>query len=306
METADKKITEATLETNRECSRDWAMWEETVLLGQRRHDGIRTHTEEWGKAMEQHGLRHLAHLALISGEFKESQALRERALAFARELPGGMRVPFELAALGDVMLRAGDGGGALRAYEELLQLPGVPERAALRHHARVRLAALRDLPPPCDAPPAPVAGNGLLVDVGGHRLYARCWSAPESVAGATVVFDSGLGDGWGQWRHVAPAVGAFAPAVAYSRAGLFPSEPGPLPRTCRRIASDLHTLLAHLGCSPPYVLVGHSVGSRNQRMFATLYPSEVATLLLLDGHDEQAPEDRERENAGLSEEERRR
>lgn len=34
--------------------------------------------------------------------------------------------------------------------------------------------------------------------------------------------------------------------------------------------------------SPPYVLIGHSIGGFNVRLFAGLYPNEVAGMVLVD------------------------
>jgi pimeloyl-ACP methyl ester carboxylesterase len=288
----------------RDYARERALWEESVDLGRRRFDGAQQRDETWGLRMEQHGVRQLAAVALAAGDVHRAREWRERALALARGLPGGARIPFELAALGETALRQGDAPAARRAFGELLPLAAGPEHAGLKHDALTRLGELDGTPAPPIPPPA-TDGNGLLIDVGGHRLYARCWGrlAP---GGATVVFESGLGDGWGQWRHLAPRVGAFARAVVYSRAGVFPSEPGALPRTFGRIAADLHALLAALACRPPYVLVGHSIGARAHRLYAARFPGEIAALVLLDGFDEQPAEDLEREHAALSDEERRR
>jgi pimeloyl-ACP methyl ester carboxylesterase len=287
----------------RDTVRDRAHWEESADLGRRRFDGTRQRDETWGMRLEQDALRHLAFLARAEGDLARARDYRERALALARALPGAARVPFELVALGDTKMLQGDERAARQAFEEVLTVAVESDHAGLRHQAASRLAALNgDVAPP---PPPAVGGNGLLLDVGGHRLYARCWRA-MAPGRPTVVFESGLGDAWGQWRYVAPKVAGFAGAVVYSRAGIFPSEPGPLPRTFSRIATDLRALLGCLGCRPPFVLVGHSVGARTQRMYAALFPREVSALVLLDGFDEQPPDERERENAALPEEERRR
>src|SRR5262249_13407844 len=65
------------------------------------------------------------------------------------------------------------------------------------------------------------------------------------------------------------------------RAGYGLSEPGPAPRTARQIASELHTLLQNANIPGPYVLVGHSIGGLNIRMFTELYPDEVAGLVFV-------------------------
>jgi pimeloyl-ACP methyl ester carboxylesterase len=45
---------------------------------------------------------------------------------------------------------------------------------------------------------------------------------------------------------------------------------------------DLHTLLAAARLPPPYVLVGHSFGGLNARLYASQYPDEVVGMVLID------------------------
>jgi len=78
----------------------------------------------------------------------------------------------------------------------------------------------------------------------------------------------------------------FAQTVSYDRAGLGQSEPGPKPRSAKQIATELHTALQNAGVKPPYVLVGHSMGGPYVRVFADLYPKEVAGMVLLDPSQE--------------------
>jgi pimeloyl-ACP methyl ester carboxylesterase len=54
------------------------------------------------------------------------------------------------------------------------------------------------------------------------------------------------------------------------------------------IVSDLHQLLHAASVSPPYVMVGHSIGGLYIRKYAELYPNEVVAIVLLDSaHEEQ-------------------
>src|SRR6476659_927956 len=107
--------------------------------------------------------------------------------------------------------------------------------------------------------PAP----GRLVDVGGYRLHLQCVGSGSP----TVVLESGLGGMSLDWSLVQAEIGQTTQVCAYDRAGMGWSEPGPQPRTPARIADDLHTLLTNAGIPGPYVLVGHSVGGKNVRMF---------------------------------------
>lgn len=124
-----------------------------------------------------------------------------------------------------------------------------------------------------------------LVDVGaGRRMNLYCTGKGP----VTVVMDSG-GGGWTlSWRYVQPLVSAFARACSYDRAGLGFSDIGPMPRTTNAIVDDLHALLHRAGIAPPYILVGHSMGALDVRLFADRYPKEVAGMVLVDPADENA------------------
>lgn len=123
-----------------------------------------------------------------------------------------------------------------------------------------------------------------MIDVGGLKLRAQIdGSAREGQP--TVVLVSALGDSLETWKLVQPAVAQFARVVAYDRAGLGQSEADATPPTPQRIANQLHALLQSAGLKPPYVLVGHSIGGPFIRMFAGLYPSEVAGLVYVDPSD---------------------
>jgi pimeloyl-ACP methyl ester carboxylesterase len=59
-----------------------------------------------------------------------------------------------------------------------------------------------------------------------------------------------------------------------------------MPRTSAQIASELHTALRAADEKPPYLLVGHSFGGYNVRVFNGKYPAEVAGLVLVDATQE--------------------
>ena len=134
------------------------------------------------------------------------------------------------------------------------------------------------------APTVALAGQTpQLVDIGTHRLAVL-----RAGAGApAVVFEAGLGDDLGDWERVWPAVAELTTVVAYTRSGLGRSEPGPQPHTARRAAAELHALLDRLHIPPPYVLVGRSYGGILVRLYTSLYPRDVAGLVIVDGSHEQ-------------------
>jgi pimeloyl-ACP methyl ester carboxylesterase len=117
------------------------------------------------------------------------------------------------------------------------------------------------------------------VDIGGCSLNMLVAGAGEPV----VVLEAGTGDTISSWSKVQPEVAKFTQVIAYDRAGLGMSDPATVtPRTTAQIARELHTALHELRLSPPYVLVGHSMGGFHVRLFAHQFPKEVAGLVLID------------------------
>ncbi|MES1241798.1 MAG: alpha/beta hydrolase [Acidobacteriota bacterium] len=123
---------------------------------------------------------------------------------------------------------------------------------------------------------------GRMVDVGGFRLHLVC----EGEGGPTVVLDAGSADLWTTWFRVQPELAGTTRVCSYDRAGIGYSDPGPPPRSRRRTVEELRTLLVRAGERPPYILVGHSFGGLNARLYAALHPGEVAGLVLVESSHE--------------------
>lgn len=122
--------------------------------------------------------------------------------------------------------------------------------------------------------PAP----GQLVDVGGYRLHLYCMGEN----GPVVILDALFPGTVSNWAWVQPQIARSTRVCAYDRAGLGWSDPGPRPRDARSQAQELHTLLVNAGIPGPYILVGHSLGGLPVRMFAALYPGDVAGMVLIE------------------------
>ena len=120
--------------------------------------------------------------------------------------------------------------------------------------------------------------SGKLVDVGGMKMHIDC----TGEGSPAVILDSGLGDTYVSWRKVQPQVSQFVRVCSYDRAGLGYSDSSSRPRTSQVIAEELHALLQSASIAPPYVLVGHSMAGYDVRLFASLYPKEVAGMVLVD------------------------
>lgn len=145
---------------------------------------------------------------------------------------------------------------------------------------------------------------GRMVDVGGFRMHLVC----EGEGSPAVILDAGAADLWTTWFRVQPEIARSTRVCSYDRAGIGYSEPGPLPRSRRLMVEELRTLLARAGVPPPYVLVGHSFGGLNVRLYAALHPKEVVGLVLEESahedHWKKAPQEFWERHLKLMEEER--
>ena len=106
-----------------------------------------------------------------------------------------------------------------------------------------------------------------------------------------MILETGLGGSTVGWGFVQPEVARFTRVCSYDRAGMGYSDPGPSPRTARRIARELEQLLDRSGIAGPVVLVGASLGGFTVRLFASERAERVAGLVLVDAsHEDQAHE----------------
>jgi len=120
--------------------------------------------------------------------------------------------------------------------------------------------------------------QGRLVDVGGRNIHIYC----TGDGSPTVILDSGLGDSYLSWHKVQPEIAKFNRVCSYDRAGLGFSDTSSRPRTSKVIAAELHVLLQAASVPPPYVIVGHSMGGFNVRMYASMYRSDIVGMVLVD------------------------
>ena len=134
------------------------------------------------------------------------------------------------------------------------------------------IAAVRDR----EAYPPP----GQMVDMGGYRLHLQVAGAAQR--GPTVILDAGIASFSPHWHWVQTEIANTARVVAYDRAGLGWSDPGPGPNDVQQSARELHAALAIAGIEGPYVVAGHSYGGLVSRAFADLYPDEVVGMVLVD------------------------
>lgn len=130
--------------------------------------------------------------------------------------------------------------------------------------------------PPTLVPRGPYNG---WYDVGGRRLFLRCVGSGSP----TVVFDQGLTDYWypvQQSLSRLTRVCSYDPARQAGPEGR--SDPASTPRTGIDRVNDLRNLLAAARVPGLYVLAVFSNGGLFDLLYASLYPQQVAGLVLVD------------------------
>jgi pimeloyl-ACP methyl ester carboxylesterase len=126
----------------------------------------------------------------------------------------------------------------------------------------------------------PYAEPGQLVDIGGRHINLRC----SGSGGPTVILMAGLLHWSFVWDKTQPEIANRTRVCAFDRASYGFSDPAPKPEIMADVVSDLHAALQAANVPGPYVLVGHSSGGFEARVFAQKWPGEVAGMVLLDGN----------------------
>jgi pimeloyl-ACP methyl ester carboxylesterase len=128
--------------------------------------------------------------------------------------------------------------------------------------------------------PAPTP-LGEMADVGGRRLHVVC--AGPAASSPLVLLEAGSFGFSADWSVVQAQLAARGLAsLAYDRAGLGYSDPGPAPRDGLAIAADLEALLARLGEERRLIYVGHSMAGLHAHLFAARNPGRIAGMVLVD------------------------
>lgn len=117
-----------------------------------------------------------------------------------------------------------------------------------------------------------------MVDTGDRKLHCSIYGQ----GAPAVVLISGFRALQNYWNPIIPTLSDQTTMITYDRAGYGKSEPGTLPCDGITAMQDLKILLEQLGVPGPYLIVGHSLGGRLARIFASRYPQLTAGLILID------------------------
>lgn len=129
-----------------------------------------------------------------------------------------------------------------------------------------------------DFPPTP----GKRYDVGGYSIHMLCKGSGEP----TVLIDAGLGDDSTDWFDVQNMSSLDTRTCVFDRPGYGWSDAGPQPRNSLIISNEVSKLIQKANISGPLVLVGHSFGGYNMRVFAAQHPQKIAGMVLVDASHE--------------------
>lgn len=154
----------------------------------------------------------------------------------------------------------------------LATLIGLLAAAGLVYESVSERITRRDFPPP-----------GRLVDVGDYRLHLHVQGQPQDAP--TIILEHGGVAMSSQWGWIQPALAQHTRVVAYDRPGMGWSDPAPDGLDAETAVAHLYAALQQEGIQGPYLLVGHSMGGLMVRLFAQMYPDEVAGLVLVDPRD---------------------
>lgn len=124
--------------------------------------------------------------------------------------------------------------------------------------------------------------RGQMVDIGDRRRLRAVPAGPPD-AQPLILLEHGAFGCAADWGVVQGRLSAKGyRSLAYDRAGMGLSDPGPPPRDGLAAAADLEALLAALGETAPLVLVGHSMGGLMVRHFACKHAERVLGVVLVD------------------------
>lgn len=120
--------------------------------------------------------------------------------------------------------------------------------------------------------------DGYFTYLRGKKQYVIVQGTGEP----TIVFLTGKGRDCGDFKKVYDKLKKTNQIFAYDRAGHGKSESFRGDRTVDTMAFELHELLVKEKIKPPYILVGHALGTYIMRCYINMYPKDVSGMVFID------------------------
>jgi pimeloyl-ACP methyl ester carboxylesterase len=130
---------------------------------------------------------------------------------------------------------------------------------------------------------AMTAPRGRMVEISDGRRLRAVPAGPDGSRRPLVVLEAGSFGFSADWAAAQALLAAEGlRSLAYDRAGLGQSDPGPAPRDSQAIVGDLEHLLAAVREGGPYIVCGHSMAGLHTRLFASRNAARIRGLVLVD------------------------
>lgn len=110
----------------------------------------------------------------------------------------------------------------------------------------------------------------------------------DGTGSPTVIFEPGLNESYYTFRSIQDKLSGTCRTFSYSRAS-FQNIVDDYDKTSLRQVRYLHEVLDRAGEKGPYIIIAHSLGGFNARLFCAEYPNEVAGILFVDCSSENQP-----------------
>jgi pimeloyl-ACP methyl ester carboxylesterase len=139
----------------------------------------------------------------------------------------------------------------------------------------------------------PLRHRGRLVAIDGARALHVVAAGPEDSDDPLVILEAGAFGFSADWAEVQVRLTRRGlRSIAYDRAGLGFSPPGPEPRDGLAVRADLEALLAALGERGPFVFCGHSMAGLHAALFAADNQGRLTGVVLVDATTPQVTDSR--------------
>lgn len=124
-------------------------------------------------------------------------------------------------------------------------------------------------------------GDGF-VSIANRRVHVNIRGPAREQGQPLIICEAGHGDSSQVWAAVQSRTAQFARILAYDRAGMGRSDPGPNPRTAAAAARELSDVLGAANLSGPFVVISHSYGGIVAREFLHIRNSDISGMIFVD------------------------